>query len=144
MQINLLTAKPAFELMLASHNEEAPYADPRAAWNLFLQYLAVPSSEPEDSGCFQASFLDDAEDEDPGMVLMFARQLTNAEGETRCVQLQYTLGDLYSGELSNVDVWTTEFPDLAAFARQVEALPHFRILCEDSNPIGDLYVEHLD
>lgn len=144
MQINLITAKPAFELMLASHNEEAPYGDPLSAWRLFLQYLAVPSAEPEDSGCFQASFLDDAEDESPGMVLMFARQLTSAEGETRSVQLQYTLTDLYSGELRDIDVWTTEFPDLAAFAHQVEATPHFRLLCEDSHPVGDLFVEHLD
>ena len=38
--VNPLTAKPAFELMLASQGQEAPYTDPRETWQIFLQYLA--------------------------------------------------------------------------------------------------------
>lgn len=143
MEINLLTAKPAFELMLAINGFEAPYSSPRAAWDLFLKYLAVPSDAVNDSGGFQTSWLA-AADQESGMVVTFSRQLTGTDGNTRSVQLQFTTGDKYEGVLEDVEVWTDDYRDLAAFAEEVEALEHFQILCGDSNPAGELFLELVD
>ena len=143
MKIDVLTAKPALELMLASNSQEAPYSNFPLVWEVFVNYLRVPAEAVEDIACFQTSLLADAPDEEPGVVFILGRQLSDAAGDTRCVQLQFTLGDAYSGSLDDVDVWSSDFPDLQAFVQFIEQLPHFRLLKDDSEPCGELFVEFI-
>jgi hypothetical protein len=145
MHIDLLTAKPALELMLASNGHEAPYPDIRAVWAVFLKYLAVPADASRDAACFQAHFLDaEGEEKEASCIFIFARQLTGEDGETRCVQLHYDLRDRYTGRIDDFDIWSSDFTDLASFAGAVERSPHFRLLCEDSGPVGEMFVELSD
>jgi hypothetical protein len=144
MKINVYTAKPVFELMLAADEREVPYREPAKVWDIFLKFLAIPANAAEDAGCFQTTYLEPVDnDREPTIFVGFARQLGDAKGWRRSVQLQYTLGSLYAGRLPDVDVWTNEFESLDAFARHVEALPHFKVLCEDDAPTGELFVEEL-
>lgn len=139
MKIDLLTAKPALELMLASNGFESPFYDPRTIWEIFLKYLAVPAEAEIDLASFQTSFLEPDEETESTAVFIFARQLT-VDGDTRSVQLQFSASPS-SAEI--VDVWSDDFADVAEFAGYVESLLQFEIMCRDANQ-GELYVEHME
>lgn len=145
MRINLLTAKPALELMLASNGHEAPYENPLEVWKTFVHYLSVPADASRDVACFQCSLVTPAYDEtETSSVFLFGRQLSDEQGETRWVQLVYTLGNRFSHHDIDTELWSDDFPDLTAFTQAVEATPQFTLLCEDFEPSGELFVEFVD
>jgi hypothetical protein len=127
--------------VLACKGLIAPYPKPFDVWDVFVEYLALPAEVSDDAGCFQTSY-SDAPDEEPRWTLIFGRQLTWGD-QTHCVQIEYALSDGYNDSLEEADVWTTDFPDLAAFSGHVRSLPHFQLLCEDRHPTGELFVEYM-
>jgi hypothetical protein len=143
MIITTLSAEHVLRYLLAIEGLEAPYGTLATTWPIFKQFLALPSDASEDIASFQ---LGHGEAEDPTYLhLTLARQVADAPGDygiiKRSTQLTYSWQHSEPFGLEPAELWSDDFPDLAAFCTAVENHEAFRLLAELTPDESDVLVE---
>jgi hypothetical protein len=140
--VNLLTARPLLDLMLARRGMEPPILDPLAAWQVFREYLAVPAASGPTVAGFSCSVVND-EALGAGILVRLIREVTAEMDQgtwTRNVFLQLVYNESQEG-LEDRDLWLEPGGSLAEWFAEVEALPEFRFAMEATPAGGEVFVE---
>ena len=128
LRVNTLTALPALQYMLADAGLEAPHFSFRAAWDVFQQYLAVPSDAQDDVAGFQTTWVRENA-LDPVFEVRLCRQVTDTKGgwgtTARVVGIDFRF-ESAPAEMDEMEVWATEVGSLSQFVKKVEASAEFR------------------
>ena len=127
MHVNTLKALPALKYLLADAVIEPPDIPVRAGWDAFQKFLRLPTDSSPDTASFQTARLRENPDA-PVFEMLMGRQLTDVDPTlgpiTRLVALQFLFDDAPS-HLTELEIWSADFPSLDKFLEHVERQGEF-------------------
>ena len=127
VRVNTLKALPALKYLLADVGVEPPDIPVRIGWEVFQKFLRLPADSSPDDAAFQTAWLRENPDA-PVFEVLLGRQLTDANPTlgplTRLVALQF-LFDHAPSHLTELEIWSSEFPSLDRFLDHIERQAEF-------------------
>lgn len=146
LELNLRTAKPLMELLLAIEELEPPIRDLPRAWSVSQRYLLLPQrgGRPPLAGVQVRH--EGPEGEEPILTMTWARVVVDEpddpEAEVRTISLAFGFPDRMGMEVTPTDLWSDRFPSLDAFLEAARADPNVDWLLRDGAPeFGELFVD---
>lgn len=127
LPIDLFTALPLLQLLLAIRGLEEPDMPFGETWSVFKEFAGAGDSSSDPIVTVQ---LQEAEAEPTDFEVFMGREVQgvrNGYDVTRLVGVQFLLRGPSVGPVQDRELWSTEFQDLAAFVAAVEASPGFRV-----------------
>jgi hypothetical protein len=132
LRVSTLTALPALQYMLADAGLEAPHFSFRAAWDVFQQYLTLPSDAQDDVAGFQTTWVRENA-LDPVFEVRLCRQVTDAKGAWGSTARVVGIDFRFEGApqtMGEVEVWANDFASLTQFIQKVQGNREFQYALE--------------
>lgn len=103
--------------------------DPWESWKVFKTFAAIPIDTPDEGLSVQG--VREAGGETPtGCYLTLVREFTTPEGDDDSpfawVGIEFTYAPDTAPGLGELELWSFDFPDIAAFSAAVESQPAFQ------------------
>jgi len=117
--------EPVLRLLLAAAGVDDASLPVAPAWAVFKLFCNIPVADHDDGITLQTQIIREGS---PVAALEFTRQLEgtlHGKPYTHLVGIQY-LFPLPEESFRERDIWSRDFPDVAAFFAEVEASPEFR------------------
>jgi len=119
---------------------------PWEAWKVFKAFLRVPAASPDEGASVQGIIEQDPDGQTTAFLTMM-RQFTTGEAEEdapfRWVGLELAFAPNDVMGLDGLELWSYDFPDLAAFMAAVETHPGFQSALNARPLESDLLAQEL-
>jgi hypothetical protein len=129
MTISPVEATKHLEAQLAAAGLAPTALDPWEGWKTFKAFARLPVAAPDEGVSVQAVRETDPDGE-TSIILTLMRQFTAVEGDAdqpfRWIGMELMFVPADVPGLEGLELWSYDFPDLAAFAASVEAHPGFQ------------------